>query len=249
MKKVIVILTLFVLVASYSLTSYAHSGGTDASGGHHNRKTGGYHYHHGMGPHQHPNGVCPYAQPAKSYPKTATPATTLKEQVKPIRITENHWQVALNNKLFKGKLEVPVSTGRVDILTDTFVIEVDKVSKYKGGIEQALRYANATGKKPVLALYIDGEKNGYELFQEADNLCKEKEVSLLLINSYVSVNDLIALVLLPKSNSSESENQLNCWYNAVSGVRHNSSCRYYMNTKYGRKCSKSEGRACGICGG
>ena len=28
-----------------SLTLYAHSGGLNKSGGHHNRKTGGYHYH------------------------------------------------------------------------------------------------------------------------------------------------------------------------------------------------------------
>lgn len=38
----------------------AHSGGTDSQGGHHNRRTGEYHFHHGRGPHQHPNGVCPY---------------------------------------------------------------------------------------------------------------------------------------------------------------------------------------------
>jgi hypothetical protein len=60
MKKVITISILFVLVAYCSLTSYAHSGGTDSRGGHYNRKMGGYHYHHGMGPHQHPNGKCPY---------------------------------------------------------------------------------------------------------------------------------------------------------------------------------------------
>ena len=45
--------------------AYAHSGRTDANGGHHDYKNksglGPYHYHHGMGPHLHPNGVCPYA--------------------------------------------------------------------------------------------------------------------------------------------------------------------------------------------
>jgi hypothetical protein len=38
----------------------AHSGGTDANGGHWNHKTGEYHYHHGYSAHQHPGGVCPY---------------------------------------------------------------------------------------------------------------------------------------------------------------------------------------------
>lgn len=45
---------------SIFLTAYAHSGGTDANGGHYNRKTGEYHYHHGYPEHQHYNGVCPY---------------------------------------------------------------------------------------------------------------------------------------------------------------------------------------------
>src|SRR5664280_931320 len=38
------------------------------------------------------------------------------------------------------------------------------------------------------------------------------------------------------------------WLTISSGVRHNSSCRYYMNSK-GRQCGPNEGRACKICGG
>ncbi len=38
------IFILFCLMANYSM---AHSGRTDSSGGHNNRKTGGYHYHNG----------------------------------------------------------------------------------------------------------------------------------------------------------------------------------------------------------
>lgn len=58
MKK---ILSLFLLILfCFPVASYAHSGGTDASGGHYNRSTGEYHYHHGYSAHQHPNGICPY---------------------------------------------------------------------------------------------------------------------------------------------------------------------------------------------
>ncbi len=39
----------------------AHSGKTDANGGHWDNSTGEYHYHHGYSAHQHPNGICPYA--------------------------------------------------------------------------------------------------------------------------------------------------------------------------------------------
>ena len=54
-----------ILMISFPLTSLAHSGRTDSSGGHHDYQNksglGSYHYHHGMGPHLHPNGICPYA--------------------------------------------------------------------------------------------------------------------------------------------------------------------------------------------
>jgi endonuclease YncB( thermonuclease family) len=39
------------------------------------------------------------------------------------------------------------------------------------------------------------------------------------------------------------------WLNTDSGVRHNSSCRYYRATREGRPCAGNVGRACGICGG
>lgn len=42
MKKLII---LFLLFLFFPLNLYAHSGGTDARGGHYNRKTGQYHYH------------------------------------------------------------------------------------------------------------------------------------------------------------------------------------------------------------
>ena len=58
MKRVITFLIFFLTLSSSILLG--HSGRTDGNGGHNDRINGGYHYHHGMGPHQHPNGVCPY---------------------------------------------------------------------------------------------------------------------------------------------------------------------------------------------
>ena len=55
-----------VVVPDVALTVEAHSGRTDARGGHKDNKNasglGSYHYHCGGHPaHLHPNGVCPYA--------------------------------------------------------------------------------------------------------------------------------------------------------------------------------------------
>lgn len=58
MKKLVIVLA---LTASLIIVpAFAHSGGTDSSGGHYDRSTGEYHYHHGYSAHDHVNGVCPY---------------------------------------------------------------------------------------------------------------------------------------------------------------------------------------------
>lgn len=53
-----------ILMLAMPSAAFAHPGGTDSSGGHHDYNNvsglGSYHYHHGMGPHLHPGGVCPY---------------------------------------------------------------------------------------------------------------------------------------------------------------------------------------------
>ena len=46
----------------------------------------------------------------------------------------------------------------------------------------------------------------------------------------------------------EQETEQRYWITTRSGVRHNSSCRYYHNSN-GRPCGPNEGRACRICGG
>lgn len=56
-----------------SITASAHSGRTDANGGHRDNKNksglGYYHYHHGYSAHLHPNGICPYDTSQASLPK------------------------------------------------------------------------------------------------------------------------------------------------------------------------------------
>lgn len=59
-KRVLAVLLMLLMVASTALTAVAHSGRTDANGGHYDNSTGGYHYHHGYPAHQHENGICPY---------------------------------------------------------------------------------------------------------------------------------------------------------------------------------------------
>lgn len=58
--KILVSVLCLIMMICVPMIAFAHSGGTDSSGGHTDKETGEYHYHHGYPAHQHPNGVCPY---------------------------------------------------------------------------------------------------------------------------------------------------------------------------------------------
>ena len=51
------------------------------------------------------------------------------------------------------------------------------------------------------------------------------------------------------SSSPKDATGLGYWLNTSSNTRHNASCQYFKNTKRGRACDKSDGKACGTCGG
>lgn len=167
-------------------------------------------------------------------------------------INESDWQVAFNNKILKGKVEVVLSSGRADIVTDTYAVEVDKASKYKQGIQQALRYAKASKKKPGLALYLDGELLGQNFINLAKQECEEKAIRFWLINEYVTVDYLIKQkgLALPKVQTLtiDATGPLSHWITLSSGVRHNRSCRWFERSN-GKLVRANEGRACKQCGG
>lgn len=52
-----------------------------------------------------------------------------------------------------------------------------------------------------------------------------------------------------EKTSAPKAQELSYWLNLSGNVRHNSTCRFYHNTKRGRPCGPDEGKACGICGG
>ena len=77
---------LFFVAVFLSLTTvaYAHPGGTDSEGGHHDRSTGEYHFHHGYSAHQHSDfdgdGTldCPYEFDDKTDHSSTKSTPTLK---------------------------------------------------------------------------------------------------------------------------------------------------------------------------
>ena len=153
------------------------------------------------------------------------------------QFTESDWQVAFNKKVTHGKLEAKVSTGRIDILTKTHAIEVDYVRNYREAINQALRYAQETEKKPAVALIRDTAQDTVQAVEAGRKLAEEAGVTFWLVNDYVKKSDL--------THGAEEQ----YWLNTKTGVRHNRKCRWFGNTEKGRFCGPDEGRPCLQCGG
>lgn len=66
---------------------------------------------------------------------------------------ETAWSAALARKL-NGSTEYPVQNGRVDVLTEQYAIEVERLEKWHEGIGQSSHYGLETGKVPCLAIII-----------------------------------------------------------------------------------------------
>lgn len=83
------------LCLSISGTALAHSGRTDANGGHRDKKNvsglGSYHYHHGYGAHLHPGGVCPYGGGGS---KSSGTSSSTKASSKPKTVHASSVQVS-----------------------------------------------------------------------------------------------------------------------------------------------------------
>lgn len=69
---------------------------------------------------------------------------------------ESHWASALASVL-SGQTEAPVEGGRVDVLTEHYAIEVDRLEKWHEAIGQAAHYALKTGKIPVAAIMLPSD--------------------------------------------------------------------------------------------
>jgi hypothetical protein len=91
-------------------------------------------------------------------------STTTAAYIAPVvqlRISDAHleaaWSAALAQAL-EGRTEVPVQNGRVDVLSDVYAIEVDRLDKWHEGIGQAAHYGLATGKIACLALIVESDR-------------------------------------------------------------------------------------------
>lgn len=146
-----------------------------------------------------------------------------------------------------GKREVKVTSGKVDILTATHAIEVERAPKWKQSIGQALWYGLQTNKKPGIILLIEHPDQRKYAIQLGSAL------------QYAGLDNSIQVWLYPDDfpglevESTESRVQRAAatgkqyWLNTSSNKRHTARCRYFENTSKGRYCSAKEGEPAGCC--
>lgn len=166
----------------------------------------------------------------------------------PSQAPEALWRDALAAEL-KARHEVPVEGGRIDVMTDTEAIELDWPHKWHEGLGQALHYADATGKKPVLALisYSQGpdklQAKSRARFDLVEKNCRKHGVRLVIL-----------FPTHPRGPETGLDGEYpqfpgtNYWLNLGTGRRHKEGCRYYRNGLEGRPCGADEGKPCKVCG-
>lgn len=160
------------------------------------------------------------------------------------------WYIGQISVKLNGQTEVPVENGRVDIVTDKYAIEVERAANWKHAVGQCLWYALQTNKQPGIALImtsIDDRRHGIRLQSTLDyaGLGEKVKVWFYPEDFDSSFDDVVKEFDQGKQKDPKATGY---WLSTNSGVRHNSRCRWYTNSK-GRYCKMSEGRACSVCGG
>jgi|GEM_PF-3541286 len=98
---------------------------------------------------------------------------------------EKYWVESFRQKI-NGRSEVPIENGRVDIVTDSYAIEVDYFNKWQEGLGQALHYGDILNKIPTLALIDNDNRAKAEQLAQLkyiEALCTKKGVKLLLLKN------------------------------------------------------------------
>jgi len=95
---------------------------------------------------------------------------------------ESSWRDSLSQRL-GGTAEAQVEFGRIDVLTDSYAIEIDFFAKWQEGIGQALHYGDASDRTPCLALILTDPAPDAAKVRYIDQLCREKGIVLLLLTA------------------------------------------------------------------
>ena len=149
-----------------------------------------------------------------------------------------HWNDA--------RTEVPVTSGRVDILTATYAVEVDWANKWKQSIGQALWYGLQTNRAAGIILLLRSEAD-YKYYLQLNSALDHGGLTGK-IKVWLYPRDFAGVsVTAPRARALDPpEGEGQYWLSVNSNKRHRSSCQWFRRSK-GRLCTASEGTAARCC--
>ena len=169
----------------------AHSGKTDANGGHRDNQNksglGSYHYHCGGHPaHLHNNGICPYASSTATQKSTKTTTTATSQETKPVNIdaTEIKIKEDINNiKIGESKkLEANIEPNNATDKTITWktsdesiatISNTGEITGKKEGTAE-ITASSSNGKTSTIKINVEKEKNITEENKNDNNISEDK---------------------------------------------------------------------------
>lgn len=211
-SKIVSILIIIIAIISMGLTTYGHSGRTDANGGHRDNKNqsglGNYHYHCGGHPaHLHKNGVCPYSSKSSSSKKkkSSSKSSTTKKSTKTTSSNTNKPKTTnVNVKAIKINEEIEeIEVGDSQILT----VEVTPDNATNKNVEWASSdedIAEVTSSGKVIA-----KKTGLVNITATSNNGKKSTIQLSVKEDEKLEPTPIMTTTLTNANNTTSNNTIN----------------------------------------
>lgn len=168
----------------------------------------------------------------------------------PLLAQHESWYIETIAKQLNGQTEVPVENGRIDIVTQTHAIEVERAATWKHAIGQSLWYALQKNLSPGIVLIVLNSEDynmGMRLNSTLQHAGLADKVKVWYYPQDFDTSPEQVRAQFEQQKTSDP-NATGYWLSTNSQVRHNKNCQWYT-TSNGRYCTSSEGKPCGKCGG
>lgn len=164
--------------------------------------------------------------------------------------SERDYQLLIQQAL-GGQLEVVVDNGRIDLLTNTYAIEIEFAEKWKNAIGQSLWYGLQKDKIPGIVLIkrdaAADNKHVLRLGSALQYAGLENRVKVWVYpDDFPAVSS--PLPVAAPTYGTPADPAMTHWLTTSSQKRHNKNCARYQKSN-GRHCLPNEGTAAGCCGG
>ena len=201
LKKVVVIVAILIMLCVPTV-NFAHSGRTDANGGHKDNQNksglGSYHYHCGGYPaHLHDGGVCPYSSSAasttsssssssQSISKTTTSSIPSKVNVSSVDIDTGDVELLIGeSKVLSATISPSNATDKTITWTssDKDVVMIDSEGEIKalGVGEATITVKTSNGKEDTIKVTVNSIKVSEIKVSETDVNLKVDETKSLTV--------------------------------------------------------------------